>query len=216
MQIQRVIELYPTVFHMAEAGSWASIRERGLMSTSAVLDHFNVVGAERSRIEAGHRTTKIPVQPGRQDAIVLRDQIPMPPARLLRALGGSTTPEDWYRIINAKVFFWAEEHRLHNLLNARQYRNLEHDVLWVDTASLVAAHGPEMWLCRMNSGNTFPMPFARDASIFQRIANYPVTARGNPSPAVVEVLVDHSVPDIARHVKVVYRMRGSTVLGQIA
>lgn len=215
MHPDRLVELYPTVYHMAEAGTWDSIRKRGLMSASATLDHFKVTGAARAELEGGHRPAKAAVTPGNPAAIILRDQIPMPPERLLRALGDRTTPEEWYRLINGKVFFWAQHHRLERLLNARQYRNLEHDVLTVDTRCLVAAHGEEMWLCHMNSGNTFPMPFRRGPEIFRRIPNYPVNRNNNPTPDVVEVLVDYAVPDIAHFVTEVRRMRGSEVLCRI-
>lgn len=210
------IKRYPTLFHMAEAGSWPSIRDLGLMSTSAVLDHHGLSGTEREAIESGHRPTKLAVRAGAPGAIVLRDQIPMAPERLRAALGDHTTPEAWYRLINGKVFFWAEEHRLHNLLNARHYRMLEHDVLHVDTASLLSVHGPSVWLSRMNSGNTFPIPFPRNAGIFMRMADYPVSSRGRPIPEVVEVVVDSAVKDIAQHVTAVYRMRASETLYRIA
>lgn len=215
MQPERLVELHPWLYHMAEAGTWPSIRERGLMSTSGVLDHFGLSGAERRAIEQGHRPGKLAVLPGASDAIVLRDQAPMPPDRLRNALGPETSIESWYAIINSKVFFWTEEERLHRLLNARAYRGLEHDVLTIDTESLVAAHGDRMWLCHMNSGNTFPMWTARDPGIFKRIPAYPVNRNNNPVKPIVEVLVDHSVPDIAHHVIEVRRMRGSEVLGRI-
>lgn len=215
MHPDRLIELYPTIYHMAEAGTWTSIRDRGLMSATATLDHFEVSGVQRARLESEQRATKMTVIPGAPEAIVLRDQIPMPPSRLLRALGGRTTPEAWYRLINGKVFFWAQEHRLENLLNARQYRHLEHDVLSVDTQALVAAHGHEMWLCHMNSGNTFPMPVPRGPEIFRRLDEYPVNRKNNPVPHVVEILVDYAVPDISQFVIEVRRMKGSEVLYQI-
>ena len=60
---------------------------------------------------------------------------------------------------------WADEERLLRLLNATHYKALEHDVLTIDTASMVAAYEPSMWLCHMNSGNTFPMPTPRDIDI---------------------------------------------------
>lgn len=215
MDTNRFVELHPRVYHMAESGSWKSIRQHGLLSTSAVLDHARVSGAERTQIEYGHRPTKLLIS-GQYGDIVLRDQIPMPPKRLARALGPATTCEKWYAIINSKVFFWAQEERLHRLLNARAYRALEHDVLIVNTESLIAAHGQRMWLCHMNSGNTFPMPFPRDETIFKRIDDYPVNRRNNPTKNIVEVLVDYSVPDIASHVVEVWRMRGSARISRIA
>jgi hypothetical protein len=198
---------------MAEADTWPSIKRRGLMSTSAVLDHFEITGAERKRLESSHRSDKETV--GGQRAIVLRDQKPMPSGRLADALGNSAALAQWYRLINGKVFMWAREERLHGLLGARAYRELEHDVLTIDTSSLIAVHAQAIWLCPMNSGNTFPMPHRRDPGIFQRITDYPVGIRGLPKKEVVEVVVDYSVPDIANHVVEVRRMRSDSVLRKI-
>lgn len=212
MDLQRFIERYPRLYHMAEVGTWPSIRDRGLLSASAVLDLFGLAGRQRTPFETRQRTGMMTVLPGQADAIVLRDQKPMPPDRLVRALPANVSPEAWYRLINGKVFFWAEEHRLFRLLGARDYRNVPHDVLTVDTASLVAAHLERLWVCHMNSGNTWPAPHARTPAIFQRMANYPVRKNGNPIKPVVEVVVDEGVPDIARHVVALRRMQGQTVI----
>lgn len=80
-----------------------------------------------------------------------------------------------------QVFFWAEEHRLHGLLGARDYRNLEHDVLTIDSAPSVREYANNIWLCHMNSGNTWPMLHARGIDIFKRIADYPANTR-KPTP----------------------------------
>ncbi len=200
---------------MAERGTWESIRERGLLSTSAVLDHFGLTGADRERYESQQRPVKMTVILNHPTSIVLRDQKPMPPARLMTALQDGITPEDWYRTINAKVFFWATETRLLGLLNARDYRTLEHDVLTIDAAPFIRTYADQIWLCHMNSGNTWPMPHLRGANTFRRISDYPAGRSGKPLKPVAELVVDYSVPDIARYVIEVNRMKGREVLGRM-
>lgn len=216
MDLDKLIELYPRVYHMAECGAWDSIRTRGLMSATAVLDHLAVGGDYRARYESEHRGEKIDVRAGAPSHIVLRDQKPMPEGRLIRALTYGTTPRQWYELINSKVFFWAEEKRLHGLLGARDYRKLEHDVLTLDSSTFIPTYADAIWLCHMNSGNTWPMPHRRGTEIFRRISNYPVKRSGNPDKTVVELVVDYAVPDIANFVLEVRRMRGSEVLDVIA
>ncbi|KAA3532558.1 hypothetical protein FOM00_29160 [Pseudomonas sp. ST1] len=216
MDLDRLIELYPRIYHMAECGAWDSIRTRGLMSATAVLDHLAVGDGERARFESEHRSEKMDVRAGHPSNIVLRDQKPMPEGRLMQALTDGTTPREWYELINHKVFFWAEEARLHRLLGARDYRRLEHDVLTLDSSAFIPAYADAIWLCHMNSGNTWPMPHRRGTEIFRRIPDYPVKRSGNPDKNVVELVVDYAVPDIANFVLEVRRMRGSEVLGVIA
>lgn len=212
MDLNKLIELYPRVYHMAERGAWDSIRTHGLMSATAVLDHLAIEGGDRARFESEHRNQKMDVRAGHPSNIVLRDQKPMPEGRLIQALTDGTTPRQWYELINHKVFFWAEEQRLHRLLGARDYRKLEHDVLMLDSATFIPAYAEAIWLCHMNSGNTWPMPHRRDTEIFRRIPDYPVRPSGKPIKPVVELVVDYSVPNIAEYVVAVRRMRGSEVL----
>ncbi|MCQ6257371.1 hypothetical protein [Pseudomonas sp. Q11] len=215
MNLEKLIELYPRIYHMAERGTWESIQQRGLMSTTAVLDHLDVADGERARFESEHRDQKMDVRAGHTSNIVLRDQKPMPEKRLLQALTNGTTPRQWYELINDKVFFWVAEERLHRLLGARDYRTLEHDVLTLNSAEFIPAYAEKIWLCHMNSGNTWPIPHRRDTEIFRRIADYPVKRSGKPVKNVVELVVDYSVPNITDYVVEVRRMRGSEVLGVI-
>ena len=208
MEISVLVERYPVLYHMAEKDTWPDIRDKGLLSTSAALDRYNLTGTARAALEVSHRPEKVTVGT-EADRIVLRDQKPMHPSRLEKALIDGTTPSAWYAFLNSKVFMWAEEKRLFGLLNARGYRNLEHDVLTIDTKALMDAHGDSVWLCHMNSGNTFPMPHARGMETFRRISDFPA------DKVVVEVVVDYSIPDIANYVRKVRRIRGEEVLEEL-
>jgi hypothetical protein len=213
VQLEKLLQRYPFVYHMAEVGTWPSIQRRGLLSTTASLDALGIAGAQRAALESAYRPEMSHLRPGGADDIVLRDQRPMPPRRLVQALPDGVTTEQWYRLINGKVFFWVSPERLGRLL--RSYATSQHDVLRVETASLVDAHLARTWLCHMNSGNTLPIPHYRDESIFKRIPDYPVNSVGTPLKAVVELVVDYSVPDIANHVVDVTRVKGDIQLDVI-
>lgn len=215
MEIKNLIERYPRLYHMAEKDTWPSIKANGLLSTTAVLDRFGINGSHRRAIEQGHRPEKMLVGP-EEEGIIIRDQKPMYPDRLAGALIDGSTPAQWYKFLNGRVFMWAQEERLFGLLGARQYRKLEHDVLTIDTSGLLAAHCDKVWLCRMNSGNTFPVPHPRAMTDFMRIADYPAKKRtGAPAKEVVEIVFDYSIPDIAAYVTEVRRIKGEEVLGTI-
>ncbi|MEG3193900.1 hypothetical protein SNE32_16895, partial [Lysobacter sp. D1-1-M9] len=119
-------------------------------------------------------------------------------------------PATWYEFINGRVFFWASEERLFRLLSARQYRETSHQVIAIDTRSLVEAHEDRVLVCHINSGNTHPFPHPRDFTIFKSIAEFPVKPSGKPVKEVVELTIDYSVPDITPHVLSVTEMKGST------
>ena len=212
MDKNTLISRYPRLYHMAELGGYPSIVENGLLSTVATLDRFGVRGAERFQLESAHRPEKMTLESKAHGKVVLRDQKPMPAKRLAGMLENGLTPRQWYETINSKVFFWVQSKRLEGLLNARSYRADEHDVLTINTASFVKAHEHSIWLCHMNSGNTFPFPVSRGMDTFKRIGDYPVNSKGSPIKEVVELVVDYRVPDIADHIIEVRRMKGLAVL----
>lgn len=187
---------FPLLYHMAQIGSWPSMQERGLLSTSALLDLFEVHGDERYRIESCHRPESISIFHTTHGRAVIRDQKPMSDRSLRKALAGGLEPADWYRLLNARVFFWLSEERLTTLMNARAYRSLRHDILVVDTKDLVERHEHRIMLSAMNSGCTIPFPHKRGLETFRRIVEYPYASRKRNRDPIVELAVDYSVPDI--------------------
>lgn len=213
MTPEQFIYRYPHLYHATRAGAWSSISDRGLLSASAALDHFGILGALRIPFESRYRPEDMHIFPEHASDIVLREQTRMPRHHLMPALKGTgMSPEDWYRLVNSRVFFWPTEDRLRRALSALNRRTLEHDVLIVDTASFVAAHGGRMELLSLISSHTFPIPQVRSRSTFKPMAEYPTSPRGRPLQEVVEVAVEDSVPDIVRFVLEVRRMRGNKVI----
>jgi hypothetical protein len=195
---------------MAEAGSWDSIRQHGLLSTSALLDLFEVNGDRRSSIESVRRPRSVTIEHQDHGTAVIRDQIPLNPTILQRCLVGMS-PGEWCETLNRRVFFWTQELRLTGLLKARAYRARPHDVLTVDTASLVAAHESAITLAHLNTGTTLFRAPERGPETFQRIADYPIEVRGK----VVELAVDGEVSDIAAHTLRVESRIGPRVLATV-
>jgi hypothetical protein len=214
-ELEELLTDCPTLYHMAEDGSWPSIRERGLLSTTALLDLYGVQGAERERIEAQRRPAGIPLDHPLLPRAVIRDQLPMDDVGLRRCLPARIDPTDWYRLLNAKVFFWFTRSRLFTLLNARPYRRRPHDVIELSTRRLVERHYERIWFCPMNSGCTKPIPHPRDERTFERISDYDYAGRRRGrrrGERVVELAVDYSVPDISDVVTRVVRMQGRAEL----
>lgn len=217
-ELEELIGDCPSLYHMAQRGSWPAIRDRGLLSTSALLDRYSITGRERDRIEMEHRPTSVVIDAAGLPRAVIRDQMPMSDSGLRRCLPANLLPADWYRLLNAKVFFWLSAERLLRLTGAMAYREQEHDVIEVSTRSLIEAHREKIWLCPMNSGCTKPMPHKRDEFTFSRIPDYPYNfwrSRRKRGERVVELAVDYSVPDIAEHVQRVVVMKCKEIISVI-
>jgi hypothetical protein len=214
LEIDELCRAYPRLYHMATAGSWPNLRERGLLSTTALLDLFEVRGAERATIESVRRPESVRLTHRRHGGVVVRDQKPMTDAKVAACVRGMT-PAEWYRLLNGKVYFWLSERRLGRMLGARPYRGDEHCVLTLDTRSLVTAHAARITLSPINSGAMIRNPPPRGRETFAPIGAYPFDAwrrKRGKADAVVELAVEYSVSDVGRHVIAVERRRGTEVL----
>ncbi len=218
-QLSELLTDCPVLYHMAERGSWPSIRRHGLLSTSALLDLFAVGGEFRLAIEARRRAASVTLTDPVMGRAVIRDQKPMDDRGLGRCLQDGLTPEDWYRLLNARVFFWLTHERLIRLMMAKPYRNQEHDVLELDTAALVGDYAARVTLCPINSGATKPYATPRGKDTFLPIPDYPYAkwrAKRPRGERVVELAVTGGVHDIDRYVRRVRTMRGEEILAAYA
>lgn len=147
------------IYHLADAANWLSIQQYGLLSTSALLDLSGVQGREREQIEQQHRAQQVTLVNG----TIIRDQKPMPPTTLERCLHGMT-PQEWYALLNARVFFWLDIGRLNRMLKANHKR--PQVVMVLDTEQLLAKYAEQVALTPMNTGNARRRPALRGRQTF--------------------------------------------------
>ena len=218
MTEEELVERYPRLWHMAHAGAWPAIRDRGLMSAEALVDDYGVNGKCRTNLLNERRGTLISLSADDLPGAVLRDQKPMSDVRLKACLAPGLEPMDWYRHLNGYSFFWLSKDRIWRLLKARAYRKLEQTVLTIDTRSLLATQGPNVLLSPINSGATLFSPQPRGLDLFKPVGEFPFAERKRTrtdANNVVELVVRYGVPDVAQHVLAVHSVRDQTVLGRI-
>ena len=186
---------------MAELGSWPSIKKYGLLSTTALLDMYDIRGKRRNEIESCFRPESVPISNEKYEDAVIRDQKPLPERKLINLLEDNTTTSQFYRLLNKRTFFWVKEKRLVALLKARAYKDKSHDVLTVDTKKLVQKYENKITLCKINSGAIIYNKGRRGPQSFKRIKDYPFDEYKKKSgDAVVELAVDYGIPDIKNYV----------------
>lgn len=211
MDPDRLVRLHPTLFHMAAAGAWPSIREHGLLTTLQIVQGAGLAPAVAVAVLEQRRLHSVRLRHPVLGDVVIRDQSPLRPHILEQRLVGMTSTQ-WLAVLNDRVFLWLHEAKLQGLLRARRYRQDEHDVLVVDTASFVAAYADRIRLSPINSGATlYPNAAERGPQTFRTIADYPYDERRRgrgPADAIAELAVPGGVPDVARFVVRVERHRG--------
>ena len=187
---------------MAESGSWPSIKKYGLLSTTALLDMYNVRGKKRNETESCIRPQSVTISSKKYADAIIRDQKPLSEKKLIDLLDGGITPRQFYKLLNQRTFFWVREERLVRLLQARAYRDKSHDVLTVDTEKLVKKYEDKITLCKINSGATPYKNGRRGRQSFKRIKKYPFSEykKTRGKDAIVELAVDYGIPDIKNHI----------------
>jgi hypothetical protein len=185
-------------------GSWPSIQKLGLLSTSALLDLFQIPDPQRTDLLTKQRRTSVPISHEVYGSAVLRDQKPLSEKNLARCLT-DCDPATWYKTLNERVFFWLNRDRLLKLMSAAEYVEKPHTVIEVETAAFVSQYVNQIELSHINTGNTRPYPHRRGRSTFRKIADYPYAERlhlGDYS-TVVELTVLGGVRDIGKYVRCV-------------
>ena len=201
MDAELFANTFPRLFHMAHSDSWDGIQRHGLLSTTALLDLFEIGGKQRMEIEATIRKSSIRITHPKHGVAVIRDQKPlMSDKKVASALGDSATPEQWYRLLNTKAYFWVLPERLQRLRNAVEYRAEPQLVLTFDTKRILSAHADKIWLCPMNSGACKPFAHPRTPAIFQRLVDYDFEfwrkKRSSAQKAVVECTIEYMLPNV--------------------
>jgi hypothetical protein len=169
------------------------------VSTSALS------ATEQTQILTRPRPRQLPVDHPILGRVIIRDQAQLRARILEKALQDMSVTE-WVGALNERVFFWLDPRRLGQLLAARDNRARPHDVLTIDTASLVGRYHDRIRLSAINSGATlFPNAAQRGSFTFRAIKDYPTGERQGRHPAIAELTILGGVPDIADHVTGVER-----------
>ena len=210
MHVADLIANYPRLFHMAEDGSWDSIKQNGQLSTSALLNLYGVDAAQRLELVSQRRPQSVSIGGANMLPATVRDQKPMTEAALKKCLIDGTTPREWFELLNDRAFFWLSKVRLNGLLGARAYRGRPQIVLTVDTERLVSAHRDRIELSPINSGATIYRPAPRSRETFLPIDKYPFDhwpkKKRKLDSAIVELVVVGGVPDTRDHLIAVHRI----------
>ena len=150
----------PSFYHWADPANLPSIRQHGLLSTKGLVSLAGLKGPERAALLSQYRPHRVELPNG----IVIRDQTPMPPALLAKALPPGVSPSDWYRLLNGFVFLWASFERAERHRGA--FGRSSQVLLVFDAILLLRELGDRVLLSPINSGNARRWPAPRSPRLF--------------------------------------------------
>lgn len=192
---------------MADSRNLQGILERGLLSTSSLLDLFEIRGAERVAIERKHRPATVPIEHERYGTAMIRDQKPMSVSRIAASLTDAA-PDAFFRFLNGRVFFWPTEKRLATMNAARAYREQDQTVFVLASEPLIAEYEKRIRLSPMNSGATTPFAHPRSIGMFKRVNEFDYESRSKYADPIAEVTIDAGVDNIMEFVERIEIWRG--------
>ena len=213
--LEAFFENCPNLYHMAQPGSWPLIAQIGLLTTNQLLEKFEISDEKKSLLTSQRRPASVPIKHEKFGEAVVRDQIPLLDTDLESCLLDGLTPLDWHKLLNERVFFWTSEERLYRLTGAGAYRNMEHDVLTLDSRSLFSKFNSRIELSPMNSGCTRPWKHKRGKDTFLPINMYDYDGwrkKRKKNDVIAEVTVIGGVSPILPYVKEVRRMKRNETL----
>ena len=202
----------PRVYHLTAPDAVAGIRARGLFTPETICERLGLPDGERERLLTRRRLTEVRLEGdvgGGRETYVVNDNAPLFTDKLAAVLQDGLAPADWLAMLNARVFFWADERFARSLRAARNNRDRSRTLLVLDTLSLARAHGERMELCPINSGATLHTPPPRGLLTFSALPGLRYDAwrrarreRGEKKglDKIKEVTVRGDVPDAWDHV----------------
>lgn len=180
---RRITEL----FHLAEDRNLASILRHGLLSTERLLALANFPPKQRAARVREHRDACVLV-----GGALVRDQRPMPPKLLARALESGLTPADWYALVNRHVFLWPDLARL--AAYRRAYAARPQTLLVFDAERVLAECLERTRVSPINSGNARRRAASRGPTTWMPYADWVAFGWRGRSGKPVEVLIEDFVP----------------------
>ena len=194
--------LHPKLYHVTSPEAWKTIATLGLLPACALLELFEPDERRRAQLTATRRPDEVSLEHPVHGTAVLNDNLPLSERALASCLDDGLNPQDWLRILNERVFFWADEGGLGRLLGARMNRGRRRTVLVFNTLPLARAHVERVEICPINSGSTIRRPARRGLATFTPLSakSYGEWQRQRGRrDRIVEVVVRGGVPDIERY-----------------
>lgn len=199
---------HPRLFHITTPGAWENIRRHGLLSTSKILDLFDIKSAYRDALESQRREKEVPLFHTYYGSWILNDNQPLTEKALTQCLDDSLSPREWLKMLNARVFFWTTEESLQQHLNARLNRQRSREIIVIDTMKLAADYAENMELCPINSGSTIRKPARRGLKTFTPLLRHSFEEwrklRGKQDN-IREITVREGIMNVEKYVLNVYR-----------
>lgn len=187
MDIDKFLKLRPKLYHLTHKDNIESIKQtKKIYSTDYIVKKS---GIEEPEVFLKTRRSRLEKVNFNGSEVYLRDQIPLRPSMIDKAMDGTCTSDEYIFLLNKRVFFWPTKNRLER--HYKTYKDQDPVILIFDTKEVYDLNKERVKFCRLNSGalraNSYlgGKPPARGLNTFKTLEDYKRT----PS-TVAEFTVD--------------------------
>jgi hypothetical protein len=188
-------------YHLVDIRNLKSIQAHGLLSTQSLVQRSTNV--DRAILRQ-HRPEGKYLDFG----AFIRDQSNMQRKSLERVLRSGVTPEDWFELLNSKVFFWLDLNRLN--CHRAACKSQKQAALAIDARRMLDEYAPLASVSPINSGHAIRNAAPRNLSTFVPYKKWvesgwdsekvPGVSRRPGTLRPAELAITGQIPDIARFV----------------
>lgn len=152
MTLEDFLRRCPTLWHVGPPGSWDRVCRHGLRTAQQLIDAADIDAETRRRLTDEPRRHSVELRIG-DEAVVLRDQGPLLARKdITPLLAPGMTVADWVRLLNRRVYLFAERPGRDTLTKKYAARHGSQEVITVDPMRLLALAGERVELTDQNTG----------------------------------------------------------------
>jgi hypothetical protein len=152
MTPEQFLDRCKVICHVGPAGVWEQITNHGFRTAEQLIMEADLTDEERQRLLSTPRREPALLNVN-GEKVTLRDQSPIFARKDLKAaLDSGLDVSDWIRLLNQRVYFFADQTSMQKVLDKYVQADGAQDVVWLSPLKLVQTEGIRLQLSSTNTG----------------------------------------------------------------
>ncbi len=152
MRQEQFLNRCKVICHVGPAGAWEQIANHGFRTAEQLILQADLDDEERETLLSTPRKEAVRLSVGGED-VILRDQESLFARKDLKPfLDSGLDISDWVRLLNQRVYFFADETPYKKFLDRYVERDGSQDVIWLSPLKLLAVEDIQLELTSKSTG----------------------------------------------------------------
>lgn len=152
MRPEQFLNRCKVICHVGPAGVWDQIAKHGFRTAEQLILEADLSPQERQALLSQPRRESVTLRVRGED-VILRDQAPLFARKDLKSsLDGSVDVSDWIKLLNRRVYFFADEAAMQKFRDKYVQLTGAQDVIWLSPLKVLETEEIAMELSSQNTG----------------------------------------------------------------